>query len=179
MIKVKKVSIGIFGGSFDPPHKAHLKLSLISIKKLRLNKIFWVVTKKNPFKKKSFFSLKDRVLRCKKITKKINEIKVLSLDKKLKSVNIINTILYLKKKNKKSIIFLIIGSDNLINFHKWKKWKKIVELTQLVVFSRKGYDKKGKKSFINKYLSKNKIIFVKNRKIDISSTQLRKNLQNK
>ena len=179
MIKVKKVSIGIFGGSFDPPHKAHLKLSLISIKKLRLNKIFWVVTKKNPFKKKSFFSLKDRVLKCTKITKKINEIKVLSLDKKLKSVNIINTILYLKKKNKKSIIFLIIGSDNLINFHKWKKWKKIVELTQLVVFSRKGYDKKGKKSFINKYLSKNKIIFVKNRKIDISSTQLRKNLQNK
>ena len=87
--------------------------------------------------------------------------------------------MYLKKKNKKSIIFLIIGSDNLINFHKWKKWKKIVELTQLVVFSRKGYDKKGKKSFINKYLSKNKIIFVKNRKIDISSTQLRKNLQNK
>ena len=179
MIKVKKVSIGIFGGSFDPPHKAHLKLSLISIKKLRLNKIFWVVTKKNPFKKKSFFSLEDRVLRCKKITKKINKIQVLSLDKQLKSVNIINTILYLKKKNKKSIIFLIIGSDNLINFHKWKKWKKIVELTQLVVFSRKGYDKKGKKSFINKYLSKNKIIFVKNRKIDISSTQLRKNLQNK
>ena len=85
--------------------------------------------------------------------------------------------MYLKKKNKKSILFLIIGSDNLISFHKWKKWKKIVELTQLVVFSRKGYDKKGKKSLINKYIDKNKIIFVKNRKLDISSTQLRKNLQ--
>ena len=177
MIKVKKSSIGIFGGSFDPPHIAHLKLSLISIKKLRLKKIYWLVTKKNPFKKKSFFSLNDRISKCKEITKQVKKITVLSLDKKLKSVNTIDTILYLKKKNKKSVLFLIIGSDNLISFHKWKKWKKIVELTQLVVFSRKGYDKKGKKSLINKYIDKNKIIFVKNRKLDISSTQLRKNLQ--
>ena len=44
--------IGILGGSFDPPHKGHLYISKIALKKLKLNKILWIVTKKNPFKKK-------------------------------------------------------------------------------------------------------------------------------
>ena len=63
----------------------------------------------------------------------------------------------------------------MIKFHKWKGWKKIVKLTKLVVFSRKGYDKKGKKSVVAKYL-KNKIIFIRNKPIVISSTNLRKKI---
>ena len=50
-------SFGILGGSFDPPHHGHLRLCEIALKKLKLSKIFWVVTKKNPFKRKVFFSL--------------------------------------------------------------------------------------------------------------------------
>ena len=69
----------------------------------------------------------------------------------------------------------MIGSDNLIRFHKWKSWKKIVKLTKLIVFSRKGYDKKGKKSVVAKYL-KNKIIYINNKPIIISSTSLRKKI---
>ena len=63
----------------------------------------------------------------------------------------------------------------MIKFHKWKSWKKIVKLTKLVVFSRKGYDKKGKKSVVAKYL-KNKIIYISNKPIVISSTNLRKKI---
>ena len=77
----------------------------------------------------------------------------------------------LKKKLKN--IYFIIGSDNLINFHKWKSWKKLVKLIKLVVFSRRGYDRKGKKSKVAKYL-KNKIIFINNKPVIISSTKLRK-----
>ena len=63
--------IGIFGGSFDPPHKGHLEISKIAIEKLSLDKLYWCVTKKNPFKNKTLFSLSDRVKQSKNITKKI------------------------------------------------------------------------------------------------------------
>ena len=69
---------------------------------------------------------------------------------------------------------MIIGSDNLIDFHKWVEWKKIVKLCELIVFSRKGFDQKAKKSAIIRHLNNKKITFIKNQKIDISSTILRK-----
>ena len=77
------------------------------------------------------------------------------------------------KKKKIYNIFFIIGSDNLIQFHRWKSWKKIVKLVKLIVFSRRGYDRKGMKSTVVKNF-KNKITFIKNKPILISSTQLKK-----
>ena len=82
---------------------------------------------------------------------------------------------YLKKKINTTEIFLIIGSDNLINFHKWKNWKKIVKLCRLVVFSRKGFDQKAQKATIMKYIQKKQIMYIKDSKIDISSSKIRKN----
>ena len=79
MLKLNKGTIGIFGGSFDPPHRGHLEISKISLKKIKLKTVYWVITKKNPFKKKPFFSLKDRILKSRRATKKIRKIKVLLL----------------------------------------------------------------------------------------------------
>ena len=178
MVKSSKKSIGLLGGSFDPPHKGHLIISKIALKKIKLKKVLWLVTKKNPFKKKSFFSLTQRVSKAKKITKKEKKIEVISLDKIVGSSRSINIINYLINKKKLTNIYFIIGADNLIKFHKWKSWKKIVKLTKLIVFSRKGYDKQGKKSIVTKYL-KNKIIFIDNKHISISSSKFRKHLQKK
>ena len=166
--------IGIFGGSFDPPHRGHLKVSKIAIKKLSLDKLYWCVTKKNPFKNKTLLSLSKRIKQSKDITKKIKKIEIKSFDKKIKSTNTIDLIKYLKKKNKKNFFFLIIGSDNLINLHRWKEWKILTELTKIVVFSRKDYDIKAKKSVIVKNMKN--VIFIKNKHINISSTQIRKKL---
>ena len=176
MIGPNNNKIGIFGGSFDPPHKGHLEISKIAIKKLSLAKLYWCVTKKNPFKNETLFSLSDRVKQSKDITKKIKKIKIRSFDKKIKSTNTIDLIKYLKKTNKKDSFFLIIGSDNLLNFHKWKEWKMLTELTEIVVFSRKDYDIKAKKSVTVKKVKK--IIFIKNKQINISSTKIRKSYLN-
>ena len=80
MLILSRKTIGIFGGSFDPPHKGHVEISIISLKKIKLKKIYWVITKKNPFKKKPHFSIKERIIRCRKIIKMNNKIKVLYLD---------------------------------------------------------------------------------------------------
>ena len=175
MLTLNRKTIGIFGGSFDPPHKGHIEISKISLKKIKLKKIYWVITKKNPFKKKPFFSLKQRLMRSKKAVKKYKKIKVLYLDDKIKSSKTINVINYFIKIKRQKNLCLILGSDNLLNFHKWTSWKKIVKLTKLIVFSRKWYDRKGNKSTVTKYY-KNKITFIKNRPIIISSTKLRKKL---
>ena len=171
----KRKTVGIFGGSFDPPHKGHIEISKISLKKIKLKKIYWIVTKKNPFKKRPYFPLKQRILRSKKAVKKYKRIKVLYLDDKIKSSRTINVINYFRKIKKQKDLYLILGSDNLLNFHKWTNWKKIVKLTKLVVFSRKGYDKKSKKSIVVKYLNKKNVIYINNKLINISSSSIKKN----
>ena len=178
MLVHNRQTIGIFGGSFDPPHKGHVEISKISIKKIKLKKIYWVITKKNPFKKKPFFSLKQRLMRSKKAVKKYKKIKVLYLDDKIKSSKTINIINYFRKIRKQKNLCLILGSDNLLNFHKWTSWKKIVKVSKLVVFSRKGFDKRSKNSIVVKYLNKKNITFINNRLINISSSIIKDNLRN-
>ena len=69
MVELKNSRIGILGGSFDPAHKGHLIISKVALKKLNLKKIYWIVTKKNPLKNKTYFSLKERITHAKKIKK--------------------------------------------------------------------------------------------------------------
>ena len=173
MASIQKKYIGLLGGSFDPAHKGHLGISKIALKKLKLKKIYWVITKKNPFKNKTFFSLKERIKFAKRISKTQKKIELVYLDNIIKSSRIIDVIYYFMIKKKIKNIYFIIGSDNLVRFHKWKSWKKIVKLVKLIVFSRRGYDRKGMKSIVVKNFE-NKIIFIKNKPISISSTQLKK-----
>ena len=109
-IKKNYIKIGILGGSFDPPHKGHIYISKIALKKLKLNKIVWVVTKKNPLKKKPNLSIQERVKLSKKITKNNNKIFIKYLDKKIKSSSTFNLLRYLKIKNDKTKLFFFDGS---------------------------------------------------------------------
>ena len=177
MSKLKSAKIGVLGGSFDPAHKGHLKISKIALKKIKLKKIYWIVTKKNPFKKKTFFSLKDRIDKAKEISSKTKNIEVLYIDDVIKSSKSIKVIQYILKKKKPKDLYFIVGSDILLKFHRWRSWKRIVKLTKLIVFSRKGYDRKSKKTIVVKYLNKNNITFIKNKPIEVSSTLLRKKVK--
>ena len=163
--------IGILGGTFDPPHIGHIFISKKAIKKLNLNKILWIVTKKNPFKKKPHLSAKIRIKLSKKITKSNKKIFVKYFDEKIKSSNTFELIKYIKKKNSMSKIYFIIGADNLKKLHKWKNWEKIPQLAKIVVFPRKNYTFN---TLASNKLSKNDIIYIKSKKINISSSLIRK-----
>jgi len=171
-LNLKKNKIGILGGSFDPAHQGHLAISKEAIKKFKLKKVIWAITKKNPFKKKSSLSLSSRIQYCKKITKKTKFIEIKFLEDKIKSNKTINLIKFFTK-NKRNEIFFLMGADNLINFHKWYKWKIISQKCNIIVFDRHGYKKKSLNSKTYKTLNKDKIKFINFNKVNISSSQLR------
>ena len=174
MKKNYKKKIGILGGSFDPAHKGHLRISVEAKKKFRINKIIWAVTKKNPFKSKCHFTLKKRIALAKKISKKNKFISVKFFEDKIQSNKTIDLINYLKKKNRTEEIFFLMGADNLISFHRWHKWKIISSKCNILVFDRTNYKSKSLKSVAFKKLNKKKLKFVKFKKINISSSKLRK-----
>ena len=166
--------IGILGGTFDPPHIGHLHISKIALKKLRLDGIIWVISKQNPLKQKPYFSTNIRIKLSKDIIKSQKKIFVKYLDNIIKSRNTFDLLNYLKKNNKKIKLFFLIGADNLINFHKWNKWKKIPELAKIVVFARPNYSTKALNSIASKKLKKKDWMYINSNKVNISSSLIRK-----
>jgi nicotinate-nucleotide adenylyltransferase len=166
--------IGILGGSFDPPHKGHLYISKFAIKKLKLSKLLWIVTKKNPIKKKPYLNIKYRVKLSKIITKKEKKIFVKFLDNKIKSNSTFDLLRYLKKKYLNRELYFLIGADNLVNFNKWKNFKKIPKLAKIVIFPRKNYSHKLSSLVWLKNIDKSKWININAKKVNVSSSLIRK-----
>ena len=174
MNKKIKNKIGILGGTFDPAHVGHIKISKEAKKRFKLEKVFWAITKKNPFKNKSTLNLKKRMSYAKKINLKNKFIKVIFLEDKIKSNRTIDLINYFKKKNKYKELYFIMGADNLINFHKWNKWQKISSKCNILVFDRNKYKTQSLKSVTYKKYNKRGLEFITFKKVNISSSQLRK-----
>ena len=164
------IKIGILGGTFDPPHKGHLYISKIALKKFRLKKILWVITKKNPLKNKPYLKLKERMRLSKEITRKNNKISIKYFDEKIRSNSTFNLLHYIKRKTKANLFFLM-GSDNLKKFHKWKNWKQIPKLAKIVVFPRKNH---SRNSIATNNLNKKDLIYINSKKINVSSSLIRK-----
>ncbi len=171
---IKKKKIGILGGTFDPSHLGHLKISKEAKKKFKLVKIIWAITRKNPFKKISNTKIQERIKASKKFTKKYKFIQVNYFEKYTKSNKTYDLINYLKKKLVNTELYLILGADNLVTFHKWKKWKDISKMCNIIVFNRYPYKSKALKSLAFKQIDKQKLKFIHFKKVNISSSQLRK-----
>ena len=172
-LKYQKIKIGVLGGTFDPAHKGHLEISIQAKKRFELKKIVWAITKQNPFKNESSSNLKNRTQFAKKLIDKNHYIKVKFYEDKIASNKTIDLIRHINKDNKFEIYF-IIGADNLINFHKWHKWKSIIRECNILIFDRQGYKAKSLKSVTFNRINKKKLTYINFKKVDISSSQLRK-----
>ena len=93
---------------------------------------------------------------------------------KIKSVNTFNLLNYIKKKNRNAKLFFLIGADNAKNFHKWNNWKKIPKLAKIVIFPRENHLIKKNKYIASKSLKKSDLIYINSKKVNISSSLIRK-----
>ena len=154
MNKNNKYKLGVLGGTFDPAHIGHIKISKEAKERFNLKEVIWAVTKKNPFKNKTSLSLKDRIRFAKKLSLKNKFIKINFFENKIKSNKTIDLINYLKRNKKYKKIYFIMGADNLINFHKWKRWRQISSKCNIIVFDRNKYKAKSLKSIAYKRYNK-------------------------
>ena len=139
LFKKNHKKIGILGGTFDPAHKGHIEISKQAKKKYKLNYVIWAITKKNPLKKKSKTKLITRIKFAKKIIGFNKFIKIRFYENIIRSNKTINLISHIKRKNNALDLYLIMGADNLINFHRWHNWKSISQKCNILVFDRQGY----------------------------------------
>ncbi len=182
-------SIGLLGGSFDPPHRGHLYISLEAKKLLKLNEIWWLVTPQNPLKISMPASYEERIRNCKNFTNG-KPIKVSEIENKINSTYTYQSLNYIQNHYKNIKFFWLMGADNLINFHKWQKWREIFNDISVVIFKRHGYNNKALNSITQKTFSEFQILsnsinknqflnlpswsWVNNKEIKISSTEIRK-----
>jgi len=182
-------NIGLLGGSFDPPHKGHLYISLEAKKILKLDEIWWLVTPQNPLKINKPASYKERIRNCRLISKS-QPIKIKEIEKKINSKYSYQTIKYLNNYYKNINFIWLMGADNLINFHNWQSAHRIFNEIPIVVFRRYGYNVKALKSYISNFYKNFKLnsknihienfyklpawTIIQNKEIKISSTEIRK-----
>ena len=161
--------LGVYVGTFDPPHKGHIKVINHLINNNYLDKIIVIPTGVY-WDKTNITDIKYR-----KDMLKIFENESIIIDNKLN--NIPNTYLVLRELHKKyDDLYLIIGADNIINFDKWKEYHEIIDNNHIIVIPR---DNVNISKYLNKY-NKEKFIIVKDFNcIDINSTYIRELIRNK
>ena len=128
--------IGLLGGTFNPPHVAHRAISLFAIKRLKLDRVWWLVTPGNPLKDHG--GLRDLDARADAARKMANDprIDVSCLESVIGMRYTVDTISYLRRRAAGLRFVWIMGADNLAQFHRWQNWRRIADAVPIAVIDR-------------------------------------------
>ena len=130
--------IGLLGGSFNPPHLAHRTISLFAIKRLRLDRVWWLVTPGNPLKNtKGLAPLSERIAAARALTRH-PRIDVTGIEAVINTRYTYDTIRWLKARCPGVRFVWIMGADNLRSFHRWENWQGIAAMVPIAVVDRLG-----------------------------------------
>lgn len=163
--------IGIYGGSFDPPHIGHKNVAEFVIEKLNLDKLLIVPIGTASHGKNIMTSAENRVKMCELTFGRIEkaEISMVEIEMKEVSYTVKTLEALIEKYGREAEYFEIIGEDSAAYFDKWKDYKKILELSTVVVLKRKGYEN---------IIDSPKIMILDNPYFDISSTEIKNKIKN-
>jgi nicotinate-nucleotide adenylyltransferase len=128
--------IGLFGGSFDPAHEGHAHVAEIALKRLGLDKVWWLVSPQNPLKPKSS-PFVDRLASARSQAHG-RKMLVTGLEQQLHCAFTYQTLRQLKRRYPGVAFVLVMGADNLANFRKWRNWREVAGSVPIAVISRPG-----------------------------------------
>ena len=130
--------IGLFGGTFDPPHAAHRAACLLAMRRIGLDRVWWLVTPGNPLKDTHGLApLAERLAAARKLARH-PRIDVTDLEADLGITYTFATISYLIRRCPGVHFVWIMGADNLRSFHRWQRWRDIARLVPIAVIDRLG-----------------------------------------
>jgi nicotinate-nucleotide adenylyltransferase len=132
------MKIGLFGGTFDPPHQAHLAASLLAMKRLDLDRLWWLVTPGNPLKDTRHLDSIDRRMAAVRALTRHPRIDVSAIEAQIGTRYTYDTIAYILARCRGSHFVWIMGADNLRSFHRWQKWRAIADMIPFAVVDRLG-----------------------------------------
>ena len=130
--------IGLFGGTFDPPHAAHRAACLLALRRLGLDSVWWLVTPGNPLKDtRGLAPLSERVAAARALAHHPH-INVTDFEAKLDIHYTFETVSYLVRRCRGVHFVWIMGADNLRSFHRWQRWRDIAALVPIAIVDRLG-----------------------------------------
>ncbi|WP_163270836.1 nicotinate-nucleotide adenylyltransferase [Chelativorans alearense] len=132
------MAVGLFGGSFNPPHAGHALVAETALRRLRLDQLWWIVTPGNPLKDNSGLApLSERVARSEACAGD-PRIKVTAFEAGYRVRYTADTIDLVRKRNRGVDFVWIMGADSLRDFHRWERWRDIARTVPIAVFDRPG-----------------------------------------
>ena len=130
--------VGLLGGSFNPAHGGHRHISMLALRRLRLDRIWWLVTPGNPLKDHSDLAALDRRLARAQAVAAHPRIAVTGFEAEAGTAYTADTIARLRQRAPAVRFVWLMGADNLATFHHWDRWQRITELVPMAVIDRPG-----------------------------------------
>ena len=132
--------IGLLGGSFNPAHGGHRRISLFALAALGLSEVWWLVSPGNPLKTgKDMAPLTARARSAREQARRA-PIRVTAIEREMKSRYTVDTLRSIKRRYPRKRFVWLMGADNLAQFHLWKDWRQIAREMPIAVIARPGYD---------------------------------------
>ncbi len=130
---------GLLGGSFNPAHGGHRRISLQAMRRLGLDEVWWLVSPGNPLKEKQGMApLAARLVSAQRAARRA-PIRPTAIEREFGTRYTIDTLRRLLRRYPQRRFLWLMGADNLAQFHRWRDWRKIAALVPIAVVTRPGY----------------------------------------
>ncbi len=135
--------VGLLGGSFNPPHEGHLHVARVAQRALGLHRVLWLVSPQNPLKGERAAPLDQRIAETQRLADGPRD-SVTGIEAQLGSPYTVHTVAWLKRRYPGVRFFWLMGTDNLVGLHRWRRWRELPGLIETLIVPRPGSTVRGR-----------------------------------